>query len=145
MPTTRDAAHAFSSRRARSCPGKAANAGGVATSALEMSQNSMRLSWSFDEVDRRLKGVMADIYGQMSDAAATTAIQTISSWAPTSPAFSVADAMDRAGRGVAFPAPAPFFRTGLPAAQAKNRPPHKRADFSFIIARLDRRARGDHP
>jgi glutamate dehydrogenase (NADP+) len=69
MPTTRDAAHAFQQAGALFAPGKAANAGGVATSALEMSQNSMRLSWSFDEVDRRLKGVMAGIYGQMSDAA----------------------------------------------------------------------------
>ena len=42
-------------------PGKAANAGGVATSALEMSQNSERLSWSFEEVDAKLKGIMVNI------------------------------------------------------------------------------------
>ena len=50
--------------------GKAANAGGVATSALEMSQNSERLSWSFEEVDGKLKGIMETIYANISDAAA---------------------------------------------------------------------------
>ena len=50
-------------------PGKASNAGGVATSALEMSQNSMRLSWSFEEVDAKLKGIMENIFAQ-ADAAA---------------------------------------------------------------------------
>ena len=51
-------------------PGKAANAGGVATSAHETSQNSMRLSWSAEEVDEKLKGIMTDIYAKVSDAAA---------------------------------------------------------------------------
>ena len=50
-------------------PGKAANAGGVATSALEMSQNSMRYSWSFDEVDAKLKDIMVNIFNQMATAA----------------------------------------------------------------------------
>ncbi len=50
-------------------PGKAANAGGVATSALEMTQNSMRLSWSFEEVDEKLQGIMKGIYAKVSDAA----------------------------------------------------------------------------
>ena len=50
-------------------PGKAANAGGVATSALEMSQNSERLSWSFEEVDAKLKGIMVGIYHNIDDAA----------------------------------------------------------------------------
>jgi len=50
-------------------PGKAANAGGVATSALEMSQNSMRLSWPFDEVDQKLKGIMVNIYNNIAAAA----------------------------------------------------------------------------
>ena len=49
--------------------GKAANAGGVATSALEMSQNSERLSWTFEEVDGKLKGIMETIYAIISDAA----------------------------------------------------------------------------
>ena len=51
-------------------PGKASNAGGVATSGLEMSQNSERLSWSVDEVDNRLKGIMKEIYHAADDAAA---------------------------------------------------------------------------
>ena len=50
-------------------PAKAANAGGVATSALEMSQNSMRYSWSFEEVDAKLKDIMEDIYAKSSAAA----------------------------------------------------------------------------
>ena len=50
-------------------PGKAANAGGVATSALEMSQNSQRLSWTFEEVDAKLKDIMVNIYAKVSDAA----------------------------------------------------------------------------
>ena len=50
-------------------PGKAANAGGVATSALEMSQNSMRYSWSFDEVDAKLKDIMVNIFHNIDDAA----------------------------------------------------------------------------
>ncbi|MEA4899462.1 MAG: NADP-specific glutamate dehydrogenase [Eubacteriales bacterium] len=69
MPTTPDAAHAFLKAGVLFAPGKAANAGGVATSALEMSQNSLRLSWTFEEVDQRLKGIMAGIYRQMSAAA----------------------------------------------------------------------------
>ena len=50
-------------------PGKAANAGGVATSALEMSQNSERLSWSFEEVDAKLKGIMENIFKNVDAAA----------------------------------------------------------------------------
>ena len=50
-------------------PGKAANAGGVATSALEMSQNSERLSWSYEEVDAKLKDIMVNICHNMADAA----------------------------------------------------------------------------
>ena len=70
MPTTPDAAHAFLKAGVLFAPGKAANAGGVATSALEMTQNSMRLSWTFDEVDQKLKQIMIGIYNQ-ADAAAT--------------------------------------------------------------------------
>ncbi|MBP0966715.1 MAG: NADP-specific glutamate dehydrogenase, partial [Oscillospiraceae bacterium] len=50
-------------------PGKASNCGGVATSALEMSQNSERLSWSFEEVDSKLKGIMENVYANISSAA----------------------------------------------------------------------------
>ncbi len=56
-------------------PGKAANAGGVATSALEMSQNSQRLSWTFAEVDSRLKKIMVDIYVKAADAAARYGVE----------------------------------------------------------------------
>ncbi|MEG1577629.1 MAG: NADP-specific glutamate dehydrogenase, partial [Oscillospiraceae bacterium] len=51
-------------------PAKASNAGGVATSGLEMTQNSMRLSWSFEEVDERLHNIMKNIYHNAADAAA---------------------------------------------------------------------------
>ena len=50
-------------------PAKAANAGGVATSGLEMSQNSLRLSWSFEEVDEKLHGIMTNIYRAAAEAA----------------------------------------------------------------------------
>ncbi|MHC1696246.1 MAG: NADP-specific glutamate dehydrogenase [Eubacteriales bacterium] len=69
MPSTPEAVHVFQANGVLFAPGKAANAGGVATSALEMTQNSMRLSWSFDEVDAKLKGIMVSIYAQMSGAA----------------------------------------------------------------------------
>ena len=70
MPSTPDAIHAFQAAGVLFAPAKAANAGGVATSALEMSQNSLRLSWTFEEVDQRLHGIMVGIFNQMSAAAA---------------------------------------------------------------------------
>ena len=70
MPTTLDATKYFQENGVWFVPGKAANAGGVAVSALEMSQNSERLSWTFEEVDGRLQGIMANIYKNISDAAA---------------------------------------------------------------------------
>ena len=70
MPTTLDATNEFLKSGVLFAPGKAANAGGVATSALEMSQNSMRLSWTFEEVDAKLKGIMAGIHAAAADAAA---------------------------------------------------------------------------
>ena len=66
MPSTPDAVDVFLSKGILYAPGKAANAGGVATSALEMSQNSQRLSWTFEEVDAKLKGIMVNIYRNMS-------------------------------------------------------------------------------
>lgn len=69
MPTVPEAVRAFQKAGVLFAPGKAANAGGVATSALEMTQNSMRLSWSFEEVDQKLKQVMVNIYRQIDDAA----------------------------------------------------------------------------
>ncbi|MBC2838018.1 NADP-specific glutamate dehydrogenase [Robiginitalea sp. SC105] len=62
MPSTPEAIHAFHDARILFAPGKASNAGGVATSGLEMSQNSLRISWTREEVDQRLKGIMSDIH-----------------------------------------------------------------------------------
>ncbi len=70
MPATPDAVKQFLENKIIYGPAKAANAGGVATSALEMSQNSMRLSWSFEEVDEKLQQIMVDIYKAASEAAA---------------------------------------------------------------------------
>ena len=69
MPTTLDATKYLQENGVWFIGGKAANAGGVATSALEMSQNSERLSWSFEEVDSRLQGIMVNIYHNIDDAA----------------------------------------------------------------------------
>ena len=69
MPSTPEAIAAFQAAGVLFGPAKAANAGGVATSALEMCQNSARLSWTFEEVDAKLKGIMASIYKQASTAA----------------------------------------------------------------------------
>ena len=68
MPSTPEAVKIFLDARVSFGPAKAANAGGVATSALEMSQNSMRLNWSFEEVDSRLHTIMNNIYFQCRDA-----------------------------------------------------------------------------
>ena len=70
MPSTPEAVAAFQKADVLFGPAKAANAGGVATSGLEMSQNSMRLSWTFEEVDEKLKGIMKNIYAATSKAAA---------------------------------------------------------------------------
>ena len=69
MPTTMDATDYLMESGVVFCPGKAANAGGVATSGLEMSQNSERLSWTFEEVDAKLQGIMKSIYHAADDAA----------------------------------------------------------------------------
>jgi glutamate dehydrogenase (NADP+) len=69
MPTTLDATTYLQESGVQFMPGKAANAGGVATSALEMSQNSMRLSWTAEEVDERLHNIMIDIFKKVDDAA----------------------------------------------------------------------------
>ena len=69
MPTTLEATEYLQESGILFCPGKASNAGGVATSALEMSQNSERLSWSFEEVDSKLQGIMVNIFHNLDDAA----------------------------------------------------------------------------
>lgn len=70
MPSTPEAIKTFKDNGLLFAPAKAANAGGVSTSALEMSQNSMRLSWTFEEVDAKLKDIMTNIYSRVSQAAA---------------------------------------------------------------------------
>ena len=69
MPTTLDATEYLQENKVYFVPGKAANAGGVATSALEMTQNSMRLSWTFEEVDAKLQQIMVNIFHNIDDAA----------------------------------------------------------------------------
>ena len=69
MPTTLDATKYLQENGVYFVPGKASNAGGVAVSALEMSQNSERLSWSFEDVDGKLQDIMKNIYHNISDAA----------------------------------------------------------------------------
>ena len=70
MPTTLEATKYLQANGVLFVGGKAANAGGVATSALEMSQNSERLSWTFEEVDSKLHDIMVNIYHNIADAAA---------------------------------------------------------------------------
>ena len=69
MPSTTEAINAFQQAGLLFAPAKAANAGGVATSGLEMSQNSIRLSWTFEDVDKRLHDIMVNIYAAASKAA----------------------------------------------------------------------------
>ena len=68
MPCTPEAVEAFQAKGVAFGPAKAANAGGVATSGLEMSQNSQRLSWTFEEVDSKLHQIMINIYKACKDA-----------------------------------------------------------------------------
>ena len=75
MPSTPEAINVFQSSGIFFGPAKAANAGGGATSALEMSQNSMRYSWTFEEVDAKLKGIMENIYANIASAARTYGLE----------------------------------------------------------------------
>ena len=70
MPSTPEAIHAYQQAKILYAPGKASNAGGVATSGLEMSQNAIRLSWTREEVDQKLHGIMRSIHKKALDAAA---------------------------------------------------------------------------
>ena len=67
MPSSCEAVEIYLKNKVLFGPAKAANAGGVATSALEMSQNSMHQKWSFEEVDNRLKEVMINIHNQLTE------------------------------------------------------------------------------
>ena len=69
MPTTLEATQVIQGSGLLVSPGKASNAGGVATSGLEMSQNAMRLSWSREEVDQKLRGIMVSIHNSAREAA----------------------------------------------------------------------------
>ena len=69
MPTSLDATEYLQNSGVLFVPGKASNAGGVATSALEMTQNSERLSWTFEEVDAKLKDIMVNIFHNLDNAA----------------------------------------------------------------------------
>ena len=69
MPSTLEAIEVFRKNGVVFLPAKAANAGGVATSALEMAQSSGRMFWTFEEVDKKLKNIMIDIYHNIDDAA----------------------------------------------------------------------------
>jgi glutamate dehydrogenase (NADP+) len=69
MPCTPEAGELFQEAGVLFAPAKAANAGGVATSGLEMSQNSVRYSWTFEEVDKRLKTIMVNIFHNLDAAA----------------------------------------------------------------------------
>ena len=70
MPCTPEAVECFHQNGLLFAPGKASNAGGVATSGLEMSQNSLRLNWTREEVDRRLEEIMVNIHRNAADTAA---------------------------------------------------------------------------
>jgi len=75
MPTVPEGVNLFVDKKLLYGPGKAANAGGVATSGLEQSQNSLRLSWTREEVDARLHGIMKSIHKQCVDAAAAYGVE----------------------------------------------------------------------
>ncbi len=101
MPSTPEAIAVFQSSGLLFGPAKAANAGGVATSALEMSQNSMRLSWTFEEVDAKLKDIMVNIYRNVAKAAADYGLEgNFAAGANIAGFLKVADAM--MWQGVAY-------------------------------------------
>ena len=94
MPSTLDAQKVFLDNKIFFGPAKAANAGGVATSALEMSQNSLRMSWTFEEVDEKLQNIMKNIYHNSKDAAKAYGVEgNIVAGANIAGFIKVADAM----------------------------------------------------
>ena len=98
MPTTLDATKYFQDSGILFCPGKASNAGGVATSALEMTQNSQRLSWTFEEVDAKLKDIMVNIFHNIDDASKAYGMEGNSVAGANIAGFlKVADAMNAQG------------------------------------------------
>jgi len=97
MPSTKEAIQVYETTGVTLCPGKAANAGGVAVSGLEMTQNSTRLSWSREEVDARLKEIMRNIYVSSKDAAATYGIKNLQHGANIAGFLKVADSVVEQG------------------------------------------------
>ena len=100
MPTSLDATKYLQEQGILFCPGKAANAGGVATSALEMTQNSQRLSWTFEEVDAKLKDIMVNIFHNLDAAAKEYGMEgNYVAGANIAGFLKVADAMNAQGIG----------------------------------------------
>ena len=88
MPSTREAVAVFQDAGVLFAPGKAANAGGVATSALEMQQNASRDSWSFEHTEQRLTDIMVGIHDRCASTADEYGDPATTCWARTSPASS---------------------------------------------------------
>lgn len=98
MPTTLEATAYLQAHGVLFAPGKASNAGGVATSALEMTQNSERLSWTFAEVDAKLKDIMVNIFHNLDSAAKTYGMEgNYVAGANIAGFLKVADAMEAQG------------------------------------------------
>ena len=93
MPTTYDATEYLIENKVLFGPGKAANAGGVAVSGLEMSQNSMRMSWTREDVDSKLKVIMSDIHNQCLEHGKNGGVTNYVSGANIAGFIKVADAM----------------------------------------------------
>lgn len=96
MPSTSEAIEAMHAAKIEFGPAKAANAGGVAVSGLEMSQNSMRMQWSREEVDEKLQSIMKSIYASCKDAAEEYGT-TLQAGANIAGFLKVADAMKAQG------------------------------------------------
>ena len=93
MPTTLDATDYFIENKVLFGPGKAANAGGVAVSGLEMSQNSLRMNWTREDVDSKLKGIMTEIHSQCVEHGSSDGSVNYVSGANIAGFIKVADAM----------------------------------------------------
>ena len=93
MPTTYDATEYLFKNKVLFGPGKAANAGGVAVSGLEMSQNSMRMSWTREDIDSKLKVIMSDIHNQCLEHGKNGHVTNYVSGANIAGFIKVADAM----------------------------------------------------
>ena len=93
MPTEPDAIHIFQKCGVLYCPGKAANAGGVAVSGLEMAQNAMRIQWSREEVDQKLHSIMKNIHEQCIEYGDDNGMMNYVKGANTAGFIKVADSM----------------------------------------------------